>query len=136
MVLRLAAAPDVPLRQQNALLLAARFAPAWRESDLAAPELGRRSRARDHMLAQQESFPAIVVDRRWHVLRASVGAGRLTVFLMGPSPEPATTGPVNIAEWLLSPDGFRPFPLARELPNAYLPSSVGTRLVITSGPGS
>ena len=37
MVLRLAAALDVPLRQQNALLLAAGFAPAWRESDLAAP---------------------------------------------------------------------------------------------------
>src|SRR5580765_8289774 len=39
MILRLAAALDLPLRQQNALLLAAGFAPAWRESDLAAPEL-------------------------------------------------------------------------------------------------
>src|ERR1700676_4440499 len=39
MVLRLAAALDVPLRQHNALLLAAGYAPAWRESDLSAPEL-------------------------------------------------------------------------------------------------
>jgi len=109
MVLRLAAALEVPLRQQNALLLAAGFAPAWRESDLAAPELATVTRALDHMLAQQEPFPAIVVDRRWNVLRANAGAGRLTAFLMGPSPEPTTTGPVNIAEWLLSPDGFRPF---------------------------
>jgi transcriptional regulator with XRE-family HTH domain len=39
MVLRLAAALDVPLRQHNLLLLAAGYAPAWRESDLAAPSL-------------------------------------------------------------------------------------------------
>src|SRR3954452_24402430 len=37
MVIRLAAALDVPLRQQNALLLAAGFAPVWRETALAAP---------------------------------------------------------------------------------------------------
>jgi transcriptional regulator with XRE-family HTH domain len=108
MVLRLAAALDVPLRQQNALLLAAGFAPAWRESDLAAPELAMVNQALDHMLAQQEPFPALVVDRRWNLLRANAGAGRLTAFLMGPSPAPAATGPVNLAEWLMSPDGLRP----------------------------
>ena len=54
MVLRLAAALDVPLRQQNALLLAAGFAPVWRESDLAAPALTTVNRALDYMLAQQE----------------------------------------------------------------------------------
>src|SRR5207244_4178861 len=41
MVLRLAAALDLPLRQQNALLLAAGFAPLWRETRLAAPELAQ-----------------------------------------------------------------------------------------------
>jgi transcriptional regulator with XRE-family HTH domain len=108
MVLRLAAALDVPLRQQNALLLAAGFAPAWRESDLTAPELAAVNRALDHMLAQQEPFPAVVVDRRWNLLRANAGAGRLMAFLTGPSPVPAATGPVNLAEWLISPDGLRP----------------------------
>lgn len=109
MVLRLATALDVPLRQQNALLLAAGFAPAWRESDLTAPELATVNHALDHMLAQQEPFPAIVVDRRWNVLRANVGAGWLMAFLTGPSPAPASTGTVNMAEWLMSPDGLRPF---------------------------
>jgi len=107
MVLRLAAALDVPLRQQNALLLAAGFAPVWRESDLTAPELATVNHALDHMLAQQEPFPAIVVDRRWNLLRANAGAERLTAFLTGPSPVPASTGTVNIAEWLMSP-GLRP----------------------------
>ena len=109
MVLRLAAALDVPLREQNALLLAAGFAPAWRESDLAAPELATVNHALDHMLAQQEPFPAVVVDRRWNVLRANAGAGWLMAFLTGPLPAPASTGTVNLAEWLMSPDGLRPF---------------------------
>src|ERR1700755_601910 len=39
MVIRLAAALDVPLRQQNQVLVAAGFAPVWRQTDLAAPEL-------------------------------------------------------------------------------------------------
>jgi transcriptional regulator with XRE-family HTH domain len=108
MVLRLAAALEVPLRQQNALLLAAGFAPAWQESDLAAPALAAVNHALDYMLTQQEPFPALVVDRRWNLLRANAGAGRLTAFLTVPSPMPAATDTVNIAEWLLSPDGLRP----------------------------
>jgi transcriptional regulator with XRE-family HTH domain len=108
MVVRLAAALDIPLRQQNALLLAAGYAPAWRESDLTAPELAVVNQALDHMLAQQEPFPAVVVDRCWNLLRANMGAEWLTAFLTRPSPAPAAMGTVNLAEWLMSPDGLRP----------------------------
>ena len=47
MVLRLAEALDVPLRQHNALLLAAGFAPAWRETELgrAGARAGRAARS-------------------------------------------------------------------------------------------
>src|SRR5262249_58862561 len=58
MVLRLADALGLPLRQQNAMLLAAGFAPAWRELDLAAPELAQVNRALQFMLDQQEPYPA------------------------------------------------------------------------------
>ena len=61
MVLRLAAALDLPFREQNALLLAAGFAPAWRETPLGAPELALVDRALDYMLMQQEPYPAFVV---------------------------------------------------------------------------
>src|SRR4051794_38041630 len=105
MVLRLAGALDVPLRQQNALLLAAGYAPVWRERDLAAPELAQVNRALDHMLAQQEPFPALVVDRRWNLMRANAGAGRLIGFLTG---GPPPSGPVNLADALLAPDGLKP----------------------------
>jgi transcriptional regulator with XRE-family HTH domain len=104
MVLRLGAALDLPLRQQNALLLAAGFAPAWRESDLAAPELAKVNAALDHMLAQQEPYPAFVVDRRWTLLRANNGAQRFVAFLLGEVPK----GRVNLAEAMVSPHGLRP----------------------------
>jgi transcriptional regulator with XRE-family HTH domain len=106
MVLRLAAALDVPLRQQNALLLAAGFAPVWRETGLAAPELAPVRSALAHILAQQEPFPAIVVDRRWNLLEANAGAVRLVEFLLGPLPPDA---PINLADALVGPDVLRPF---------------------------
>lgn len=110
MVLRLAGVLDLPLRQHNALLLAAGFAPAWRESDLSAPELAAVNKAIDYMLAQQEPFPAFVVDRRWNLLRANPAAVHLTEFLLGP---PGTAGtpeePANLAVALVSPDALRPF---------------------------
>lgn len=110
MILRLATALDLPLRQQNVLFLAAGYAPPWRESDLSAPELARVDRALDYILAQQEPYPAFVIDRRWNLLRANGGARRLTEFLTGPAPAgPAPSEPVNLAVALVSPDGLRPF---------------------------
>jgi transcriptional regulator with XRE-family HTH domain len=110
MILRLAAALDLPLRQQNALFLAAGYAPAWRESPLSAPELDRVNGALDYMLAQQEPYPAFVLDRRWTLLRANTGAARLTEFLTGPPlPGPPAAEPVNLAVALVSPEGLRPF---------------------------
>ena len=111
MILRLATVLDLPLRQHNALLLAAGFAPAWRESDLSAPELAQVNSALDYMLAQQEPYPAFVVDRRWNLLRANAGAGRFVEFLTGPAPAAAApvAEPVNLAVALVSPDGLRPF---------------------------
>lgn len=108
MVLGLAAALTVPLRQQNTLLVAAGFAPLWHASDLTAPALAAINQALDHILAQHEPFPALVVDRHWHLLRANTGAQRLATFLTGPAPDPAPPGTVNLAEWLLSPAGLRP----------------------------
>lgn len=110
MVLRLAGALDLPLRQQNALLLAAGFAPAWRQRDLAAPELAEVNRALQYMLDQQEPYPAFVVDRRWNLLRANKGAGRFVEFLLGPAPPPVPGAPPpNLAEALLAPNALRPF---------------------------
>jgi transcriptional regulator with XRE-family HTH domain len=106
MVLRLAEALDIPLRQHNALLLAAGFAPTWRESGLDAPELAQIANAVDRMLAKQEPFPAVAVDRHWHLLKANAAAVRLVEFLVGPI-APGT--PINLADALVAPDVLRPY---------------------------
>jgi transcriptional regulator with XRE-family HTH domain len=109
MVLRLAAALDLPLRQQNALLHAAGFAAVWRESALDAPALAVVNQALDHMLAQQEPYPAFVVDRRWNLLRANLGGRRLVGFLTDTPPAaPDASRPVNLADALVAPDALRP----------------------------
>lgn len=105
MVHRLVAALDIPLRQHNVLLLAAGFAPEWRQRDLAAPDLAEVTKALDYMLAQQEPYPAVVVDRHWNLLRSNAGAVRLVEFLVGPI-APGT--PINLADALVGPDVLRP----------------------------
>jgi transcriptional regulator with XRE-family HTH domain len=106
MVDRLAAALDIPLRQHNALLLAAGFAPAWRQRDLAAPDLAEVASALDYMLAQQEPYPAVVVDRHWNLLKGNAAAVRLVEFLVGPI-APGTA--INLADALVAPDVLRPY---------------------------
>ena len=106
MVLRLAEALDVPLRQHNTLLVAAGFAPVWQESELGAPELTHVTSAVDYMLAQQEPYPAVAVDRHWTLLKANGGAVRLVEFLVGPLPPGQ---PVNLANALVAPDVLRPY---------------------------
>jgi len=105
MVERLAAALDIPLRQQNAFLLAAGFAPKWQQRDLAAPDMAEVASALDYALAQQEPYPAVVVDRHWNLLKANAGAVRLMEFLAGPV---APGSPINLADALVAPDALRP----------------------------
>ena len=109
MILRLSGTMDIPLRQQNALLLAAGLAPVWRERDLSAPDLAMVNTALDYMLRQHEPYPAFVVDRRWNLLRANNGAVGLTEFLLGPSPDVPSAEPANLAIALMSAEGLRPF---------------------------
>ena len=58
------------------------------------------------MLAQQEPFPGVAVDRHWNLLQANSGAVRLIEFLVGPL-APGTT--VNLADALVAPDVLRPY---------------------------
>jgi transcriptional regulator with XRE-family HTH domain len=105
MVLRLSAALDVPLRNANELLLAAGYAPVWTETDLGAEALAPIRNALDFMLAQQEPFPAVVVDRRWNLLQANKGAVALVEFLVGPLKAGVA---LNLADALVAPDVLRP----------------------------
>ena len=97
MILRLSTTMGLSLRQQNALMLAAGYAPVWRERDLSAPDLAVVNGALDYMLGQHEPYPAFVIDRCWNLRRANKGALNLTEFLTGAAPLATPSEPINLA---------------------------------------
>ena len=102
MVLHLAEQLEVPLRDRNGMLLAAGFAPAFRETDLAAPEMAAVREALELVLAGHEPYPAVVADRSWNLVMANQASG---IFLEGVDPallEP----PVNVLRLTFHPDGL------------------------------
>jgi transcriptional regulator with XRE-family HTH domain len=82
MVLTLARALDVPLRERNRMLLAAGFAPLYRETGLDAGEMAQVRAALDRMLAHHEPYPAVVMDRHWNVMMANEAARAMFGFLL------------------------------------------------------
>ncbi|HEY9428689.1 MAG TPA: helix-turn-helix transcriptional regulator [Gemmatimonadaceae bacterium] len=85
MVARLADTLDVPLRERNALLVAAGYAPEFPERALDTPELAPIRRAIELIVEHQEPYPAFVLDRRWDVQLTNRAAGRVAGFLIGGS---------------------------------------------------
>jgi hypothetical protein len=108
MVVLLATALDVPLRERNTLLLAAGFAPMYNEASLNAPELGPVRAALDAILRQQEPFPAVVMNRRWDILDRNESAKRFFGFLLGRPPAPEAAPP-NVLRMMFDPNGLRPY---------------------------
>ena len=106
MILRLAEVLDVPLRDRNALLLAAGFAPGFPERPLSDPEMAQIQEGLGFVLERLEPVPVVVVDRGWNVVRSNAGAARLVARLLGPVPEIFTARP-NSLRLLLHPEGMR-----------------------------
>ena len=104
MMLRLADALGVPLRERNGLLNAAGFAPIYRETGLTTPEMALAKRAVEVILKQQEPYPAIVVDRHWNIVLGNAGATKLLQFLLGRQLEDR-----NVARHIFKPDFLRPY---------------------------
>lgn len=110
LVLKLGIVLDVPLRQRNAMLLAAGFAPAYQERSLLDPELASVMRALDFMLRQQAPFPALVVDRLWNLVMFNEPAAGLMRWLLGMPADAAIPrdGSINVIRLMLDPAGLRP----------------------------
>lgn len=94
MVVKLGAALDVPLRERNALLLAAGFAPVYPEHPLSAERLAPIRLACDTLLHRHEPYPAIQFDRHWNLLAANAAARRMFGL-------PDDHAPVNIVRLLV-----------------------------------
>lgn len=114
MVVALAGALDVPLRDRNTLLAAAGFSPAFlarRDSD---PDLAAVEAALNFILEKQEPFPAIVIDRAWRLRRANTAAERMLAFLAPDGLPTATDGSIDLAAWIFDPDGLGQWLLNRD----------------------
>src|SRR5262245_17727488 len=107
MVLTLAHTLEIPLRDRNQLLMAAGFAPIYRETPLEAPSMGPVRFAIQLLLEATEPNPTLVVNRRYDVLDANAtGRWLLAAFTRELA---AFKRPWNMARLLVSPIGMRPF---------------------------
>ncbi|MCP8937455.1 helix-turn-helix transcriptional regulator [Alsobacter sp. SYSU M60028] len=104
MVLRLAEQLDVPLRERNALLLAAGFAPVYPERRLDDPVLKPVRDMIGRVLKGHEPFPAVAIDRHWTLVAANAAVAPL---LAGAS-ETLLAPPVNVLRLSLHPEGLAP----------------------------
>jgi transcriptional regulator with XRE-family HTH domain len=103
MVLRLAAVLDVPLREQNRLLLAAGLAPAYAERSLDDPDMAAVRVGLDRVLEAYEPYPCLALDRGWGIIAANAGAA---VLMQGVASH--LLDPPNALRISLHPDGLAP----------------------------
>lgn len=104
MLLHLADRLEVPLRERNALLLGAGFAPAYSHRSLDDPELADAREAIERILKAHQPFPALAVDRHWNMVAANEAVqlliGTVDAALLKPS--------VNVLRLSLHPSGLAP----------------------------
>jgi transcriptional regulator with XRE-family HTH domain len=105
-LLDLAQALEIPLREQNTLLLAAGYAPVHSQDPLDAPALTSITKALKRMLRQHEPFPAIVMDRYWNVLMTNDACPRFFNCFIDMNARPQ---PRNLLHLMFDPAGMRPF---------------------------
>ena len=104
MVLRLAERLDVPLRDRNAMLTAAGYAPLFGERPLSDPTLASVRGALQRLLDAHEPWPALAVDRHWHL----VAHNRLVPLLMAAASPALLQPPINVLRLSLHPQGLAP----------------------------
>jgi transcriptional regulator with XRE-family HTH domain len=104
MVMGLAANLEVPLRERNELLIAAGYAPEFRQLAYEDPGLAPVRAAIEQLLSAHDPYPAVVVDRHWELVTANQGLGML---LEGVAPE-LLEPPANALRISLHPQGMAP----------------------------
>lgn len=104
MVLRLAERLDIPLRERNTLLVAAGYAPMYRERPLDDPALAGARAAVELLLKGHEPYPALALDRGYNV----VAANRAVALLLQGLPDELLRPPMNVLRISLHPRGLAP----------------------------
>ncbi|MEW2115652.1 helix-turn-helix transcriptional regulator [Streptomyces sp. NPDC005474] len=104
LLMRFAEQLDVPVRERNALLIAAGFAPVFSETPLNDPAMETFSGELDRLLAVHEPNPALVHDGLYNV----VGANRTLLALISGIADHLLKPPINTMRLTLHPEGLAP----------------------------
>jgi transcriptional regulator with XRE-family HTH domain len=104
MVLRLSERLDIPLRDRNAMLMAAGYAPMYKERSLDDPALAAARQAVELVLKGHEPHPALAVDRHWNM----VASNRMVAPLLEGVDPALLKPPVNVLRLSLHPQGVAP----------------------------
>ncbi|HZG32808.1 MAG TPA: helix-turn-helix transcriptional regulator [Sphingopyxis sp.] len=104
MLQRIADCLGVPHRARNALLLAAGYAPDYRERPLDSAEMAGMKAIVEHILRGHEPYPALAVDRHWNMVTAN---DAIAILIEQVSPA-LLAPPVNALRIALHPDGLAP----------------------------
>mgnify|MGYP001392134634 CR=1 FL=1 len=102
LVLALAEHLDVPLRERNAMLLAAGYAPRYPQTPLDDEALAAVRAALAELIRAHDPSPAVVVDRGWDVVMSNTGAQAMLEGVADHLLEP----PLNVYRLSLHPDGM------------------------------
>ena len=104
MLLRLCRHLEVPLREQNRILLAGGYAPAFPEHRLEEPPMAEANAALEAILQAHMPYPALVVDRHWELVTANEAAFSILADVDEDLLEP----PVNVLRVSVHPRGLAP----------------------------
>lgn len=104
LVLRLCERLAVPLRERNAWLVAAGYAPMYREHALDDPAMLAARQAVQHVLDRHEPWPAVAFDRHWNLVLSN----RMVAPLLAGVDPALLQAPANLLRISLHPDGLAP----------------------------
>lgn len=104
MVIHLAEHLDIPLRERNSMLIAAGYAPVYKERSLSDPSLEAARKVVDLILRGHEPYPALAIDRHWNLMAAN----RAVAPFLKAVDSSLLTPTVNVLRLSLHPLGLAP----------------------------
>jgi len=103
MILHLCQHLDVPLRDRNTILLAAGYAPHYRDTPLDQTDANDLQQLVE-LVISEHSFPTVVVDAQWNLVAANPAAAIFTELVAAELLAP----PTNVIRLSLHPSGLAP----------------------------
>ena len=113
MILTLANALDIPLRERNLLLLAAGYAPLYGETSLDDARMAQVRAVVEIILKSNEPRSAIAYDHHWNVVMANAAFIRFVTMMLGKAPaglvplRVSSPPQLNLLHLLFDPNGTR-----------------------------